>query len=438
MRLRLPISCALLTFLSAGSWFTKAQSPTSTAARQLIHAGRVVDVQTGQTTAGAWLLVTGDRITSLTATQPAETAAVPVIDLMKYTLVPGLIDAHAHILSDPTTQSSTAFLVTSAPQATIRGVNNLQIWLRHGFTVVRDACEAYPAYPQFALREGVQKGLIAGPRIVAAGSCVSLTGGHGDSDLLSPDKPSLPDPNLADTPDEIDRVVRRDIKYGADWIKLMGTGGVMDPISDYRVQELSDEQLAHAVQIAHRAGRKVMVHAEGTLGIKAAVRAGVDSIEHGTMLDEEGAELMAQHGTWLVPTLYCFQHDLQTGLSKGREPASMAKGIAIVKEQTPAFQRALAHHVKIAYGVDDDDVDESVSLEFDALVRGGMTPLQALQAATMNGAELLGLQKDHGTLEPGKLADIVAVPGDPLQNITAMEHVAWVMQGGRIVRPLAP
>ena len=243
--------------------------------------------------------------------------------------------------------------------------------------------------------------------------------------------------NLADTPDDINRVVRRDIKYGADWIKLMGTGGVMDPISDYRVQELSDEQMARAVEVAHRAGRKVMVHAEGTLGIKAAVRAGVDSIEHGTMLDEEGAELMAQHGTWLVPTLYCFQHDLQTGLSKGREPASMAKGIAIVKEQTPAFHRALAHHVKIAYGVDDDDVEESVSLEFDALVRGGMTPLGALQAATLNGAQLLGLGDDLGTLEAGKLADIVAVAGDPLQNITVMEHVAWVMQGGRVMKPLA-
>ncbi len=326
--------------------------------------------------------------------------------------------------------------MTSAPEATIRGVANLQIWLAHGFTAVRDAGEEYPSYPQFALRDGVAKGLITGPRIVAAGSFVSVTGGHGDADLLSPDKPGLDQPNIADTVDDVNRVVRRDIKFGADWIKLMATGGVMDPISDYRVQELSEEQMARTVEVAHRAGRKVMAHAEGTVGIKAAIRAGVDSIEHGTMLDDEGAQMMAQRGTWLVPTLYCFQHDLETGLSKGRDPRSMAKGIAIVKEQGPAFQRALKYHLKIAYGVDDADVNESVSKEFGALVRGGMTPLQALQAATINGATLLSLDKDMGTIEPGKFADLVAVQGDPLTDITVMEHVSWVMKGGSVVKPL--
>ena len=436
MRYRSPKICLLVVWFCSGCVFASAEVKPESPTTKLIHAGRVIDVRTGQSTVNAWVLVTGNRITAITTARPAEASSAQVFDLTHYTLVPGLIDAHAHILSDPTTQSSAAFLMTSAPQATIRGVNNLQIWLRHGFTVVRDACEPYSSFPQFALREAVRKDLIAGPRIVAAGSCVSLTGGHGDSDMLSPDKPGLPDLNLADTPDDINRVVRRDIKFGADWIKLMGTGGVMDPISDYRVQELSDEQMARAVEVAHRAGRKVMVHAEGTLGIKAAIRAGVDSIEHGTMLDEEGAELMVQHGTWLVPTLYCFQHDLHTGLSKGREPASMAKGIAIVKEQTPAFHRALAHHVKIAYGVDDDDVDQSVSLEFAALVRGGMTTLGALQAATISAAELLGLEKDLGTLEPGKFADIVAVPGDPLQDISMMEHVAWVMQSGKVMKTL--
>ena len=401
----------------------------------VIHAGKLIDVRTGNITPDAYITVSGERITAIaTAAPPAGAGAL--IDMGQYTIVPGLIDVHGHILSDPTTQSSASYLLTSAPQATIRGVANLQLWLKHGFTVVRDACESYPSYPQFALREGVEKKLITGPRIVAAGSCVSLTGGHGDADRLSPDKPSLRQPNEVDTVDDVSRIVRRDIKFGADWIKLMATGGVMDPISDYRVQELSDEQMARAVQDAHRAGRKVMAHAEGTVGIKAAVRAGVDSIEHGTLLDDEGAKMMAERGTWLVPTLYCFQHDLQTGLSKGREPSSMAKGIAIVKEQGPAFQRALKYHLKIAYGVDDDDIDESVSKEFGALVRGGMTPLQALQAATINGAELLSLDKDLGTLEPGKFADLVAVPSSPLDDITVMEHVAWVMKAGVVVKPL--
>jgi imidazolonepropionase-like amidohydrolase len=409
------------------------QAQVSPSKEIAVHAGRLIDVRNGQVTKDAYVLIQDERIKAITTSAPKGDA---VIDMSRYTIVPGLIDCHAHILSDPTTQTPGKYLMTSAPQATVRGVANLQIWLAHGFTALRDAGEEFPSYPQFALREGVAKGLITGPRIVAAGSFVSVTGGHGDGDLLSPDKPGLQQPNTVDTVDDVNRIVRRDIKYGADWIKLMATGGVMDPISDYRVQELSDEQMARAVEVAHRAGRKVMAHAEGTIGIKAAVRAGVDSIEHGTMLDDEGAQMMAQRGTWLVPTLYCFQHDLETGLSKGRDPRSMAKGIDIVKEQGPAFQRALKYHLKIAYGVDDADVDESLSKEFGALVRGGMTPLQALQAATINGATLLSLDKDMGTIEPGKYADLVAVSGDPLSDITVMEHVEWVMKGGSVVKPL--
>jgi imidazolonepropionase-like amidohydrolase len=426
---------ALLTVVA----IQQSQAQQSSAAKtQIIHAGKLLDVRTGHIAADAYITVVGERIAAISMSAPAggTTGDNPVIDMSRYTIVPGLIDAHGHILSNPTTQSSTSYLITSAPQATIRGVANMQLWLKHGFTVVRDACEPYSSYPQFALREGVEKKLITGPRIIAAGSCISLTGGHGDSDRLSPDKPALREPNQVDTVDDVSRIVRRDIKFGADWIKLMATGGVMDPISDYRVQELSDAQMTRAVEDAHRAGHKVMAHAEGTVGIKAAIRAGVDSIEHGTMLDEEGAKMMAERGTWLVPTLYCFQHDLQTGLSKGREPSSMEKGIAIVKEQGPAFQRALKYHVKIAYGVDDDDIDESVSREFGALVRGGMTPLEALQAATINGAELLSLDKDLGTIEPGKFADFVAVPSNPLDDITVMEHVAWVMKSGIVVKPL--
>jgi imidazolonepropionase-like amidohydrolase len=284
------------------------------------------------------------------------------------------------------------------------------------------------------LRDSVKRGLIQGPRITAAGSCISIAGGHGDGAPLSPDLALPRGANVADTVDDVDHVVRRDIKYGADWIKLMATGGVMDPISDFHVQELSEAQMAEAVEVAHRAGRKVMAHAEGAVGIKAAVRAGVDSIEHGTMLDEEGARLMEVHHTWLVPTLYCFQHDMETGLSKGRDPASYAKGVEIMAAQGPAFKLALAHHIRIVYGTDDADVDEASSKEFGALVRGGLSPLGALQAATINAAAMLGKDSDVGTLEPGRYADLIAVQGDPLADITVMEHVAFVMQGGRIVK----
>jgi imidazolonepropionase-like amidohydrolase len=422
--------------LSAASLFpssaqTKAPEPTDVKPTAIL-AGRLIDVRTGHVSTHVYIIVEKDRIARVASEAPA---GIKVIDLSKFTVVPGLIDCHVHLLGNPKDQTSTASLTMSSAQATIWGVHSLTIWLDHGFTAIRDAGEPDIGYGQLALRNSIEQGLIRGPRMVSAGNFVSVTGGHGDIDMLAPDK-SLPhQPNIADTVDGVSAAVRRDIKFGADWIKLMATGGVLDPISDYNVQELSQEQMARAVEVAHRAGKKVMAHAEGAEGIKAAVRAGVDSIEHGTVLDEEGARLMEQHGTWLVPTLFTFQHDMETGLSQGRDPASFAKGVAIIKEQAPAFKRALDHHLKIAYGVD-DDVD-FVSKEFGALVRGGMSPLEALRAATINGAELLGRTKEIGTIEPGKYADIVAVDGDPLSDISVMEKIVFVMKGGEVYKPVA-
>ena len=423
--------CQVVLLLFAVSAIpTSAQE--SNAPNLAIHAGRLIDVRTGKVSSNVYVLVAKDRIAGITDAAPA---GVSVIDLSRYTVVPGLIDSHAHVLGNPKDQSSTSELRMSSAQKAIWGVRNLQVWLDHGFTALRDACEGDPGYGQFALRDSIEKGLIRGPRMVSAGGCLSLTGGHGDEDVLAPDSGMARRPNIADSVDEMSTAVRRDIKYGADWIKLMATGGVMDPISDYRVEELSEAQMARAVEVAHRAGKKVMAHAEGAEGIKAAVRAGVDSIEHGTVMDEEGARLMEEHGTWLVPTLYCFQHDMETGLSQGRDPVSFAKGQAILKEQAPAFHRALAHHLKIAYGVDDDP--DVVSKEFGALVRGGMTTLQALQAATINGATLQGRANEIGTIEAGKFADIVAVDGDPLADISVMEKVVFVMKGGEVYKSAA-
>jgi imidazolonepropionase-like amidohydrolase len=419
----------LALFLSARAQTTSPSAEGKTFPTLAILAGRLVDVRTGHVSTNAYIVVEKDRIARIDTAAPA---GVKIIDLSKYTVVPGLIDCHAHVLGNPKDQSSASPLRMSSAQAAIWGVHSLTIWLDHGFTALRDAGEPDIGYGQLALRDSIERGLIRGPRMVSAGNFLSLTGGHGDIDLLAPDR-SLPRaPNIADNVEQVGPAVRRDIKFGADWIKLMATGGVMDPISNYTVQELSQEQMAKAVEIAHRAGKKVMAHAEGSEGIKAAVRAGVDSIEHGTVLDEEGATLMEQHGTWLVPTLFCFQHDMETGLSQGRDPVSFAKGVAILKEQGPAFKRALDHHLKIAYGVD-DDVD-FVSKEFGALVRGGMTPIEALRAATINGAELLGRSKDIGAIEPGKYADIVAVDGDPLSDITVMEKVTFVMKGGEVYK----
>jgi len=428
------IAFTVLTF-SVGSSLVWAQQPTPAPGQQqprrvAIKAGRLLDVRSGRVTPDVVILVEGDRIADVGSAAPA---GVPVIDLSGLTVLPGLIDAHDHILGNPKDWSSTSWLRASAPEAAIWGVRNVQVLLDHGFTGVRDACEAVGAeYGQVALRNGIQKGLVRGPRIAAAGTCISLTGGHGDEDVLAPGQALPRQPNIADTVDQVGVAARRDIKYGADWIKLMATGGVMDPISDFRVQEFSEEQMARAVEVAHRAGKLVMAHAEGTEGIKAAVRAGVDSIEHGTVLDDEGAELMAKRGTWLVPTLYTFQRSPGVAASLGADPVSVGKMKAILPMQKAGFEAALRHNVKIAYGLDDDP--DYVSKEFDALVRGGMSRLGAIQAATINGAELLGWAKDLGAVEAGKLADIVAVQGDPLADITVMERVVFVMKGGEVVK----
>src|SRR5713101_6468889 len=275
----------LLLSSCATAW---GQAPAKTPV--LIKAGKLFDARSGHMLANQAILIEGDRIKEVgdSAAVAGHVPGAKLIDLSSSTVLPGLIDCHAHVLANLKDLSPTRSLRTSSPQGVLWGVHNLQIWLDHGFTALRDAGEDDLAYGQLALRDSINMGLIRGPRMVSAGNFVSVTGGHGDADLLAPDQALPRRPNLADNVDEVAVAVRRDLKYGADWIKLMATGGVSDVFSDFNVQELSEEQMAKAVEIAHRAGRKVMAHAEGTEGIKAAVRAGVDSIEHGTMLDEEG------------------------------------------------------------------------------------------------------------------------------------------------------
>jgi imidazolonepropionase-like amidohydrolase len=404
-------------------------TPPPLSGKVAIKAGRMLDVKTGSVASGVVILVEKDRIVSVGKTVPTDAA---VIDLSNEFVMPGMVDCHAHILGNLKDFTPGATLRMSSAKATVWGLRNLQVWLDHGFTALRDAGEPDQGYGQLALRDSIKEGLIVGPRMVSAGSFISVSGGHGDADFLAPDQAMPRRPNIADTVDQVAIAVRRDIKYGADWIKLMATGGVVDLQSDFNVQELSDEQMAKAVEVAHRAGRRVMAHAEGTEGIKAAVRAGVDSIEHGTMLDDEGAALLAKNGTWLVPTLFTFQHGVEVGTEFGVDPITLAKGKAILSHQQPAFARALKAHLKIAVGIDESP--EFLPKELEALVRGGMTPLQVLQAATMNGAELIGMSKNIGSIEPGKYADIIAVKADPLKDINAMEQVAFVMKGGAVIK----
>jgi len=427
--MRIQIYLLGFIFLVGSSVPAQQPLPGSAPTRLAIKAGRLIDVRTGNVATNVFIVIEKDRIVDIGSVAPN---GIPIIDLSRQTVLPGLIDVHVHLLLNWKDQSSASVLRMSSAQGALWGVHNLRTYLREGFTTLREAGEYDAGYGQFALRDSVQSGLIQGPRLICAGSVISVSGGHGDADSLAPDFALPRRPNIADTVDEVAVAVRRDLKYGADWIKLMATGGVSDPLSDFNVQELSEEQMAKAVDLAHRARRRVMAHAEGTEGIKAAVRAGVDSIEHGTMLDEEGAALMARKGTWLVPTLNTFQMGVEIGLANGQDPVMLEKGKAILKYQQPAFTLALKHHLKIALG--DDDDPEFAIREFAALVRGGMNPLEALQAGTINGAELLGLSNQIGTVQPGKIADIIAVDGDPLQDIKAMNQVVFVMKGGQVIR----
>src|SRR5205085_3727045 len=319
----------------------------------------------------------------------------------------------------------------SSADKTLFGLMNAQTYLHRGFTTLRDAGTSDPGYDTVSVRNAINRGMFDGPRLFVAGVPISVTGGHADLNPLAPDVPMVRGANIADTVDETRVAVRHDIRNGVDWIKLMGTGGVADSLSDYNVQELSEDQMRAAVEVAHRARRRVMVHAEGTAGITAAVRAGVDTIEHGTMLDEETAKMMADRGIWLVPTLETVQRGVEIGLTQGQEPVMLEKGKAILKYQQPAFERAVRNHVKIAYGLDDEPL--YTTREFLALVRAGLTPLQALQAATVNASELLQMTSDVGALEANHYADVVAVDGDPLRDISNVSKIVFVMKGGKVI-----
>jgi imidazolonepropionase-like amidohydrolase len=314
------------------------------------------------------------------------------------------------------------------PQAVAIGKPALSAKALNSITATKNA----PIFVFLALRDSIKMGLIEGPRMVSAGNFISVTGGHGDADALAADQALPQRPNLADTVDGVSAAVRHDIKYGADWINLMATGGISDPMSDFNVQELSEEQMRTAVEVAHRAHKHVMAHAEGQDGIKSAVRVGVDSLEHGTLLDEEGAALMEKNGPWLVPTLSVMQRYATIGRESGLDAVALEKSRLILKYQSDAFQRAIKHHLKIAFGLDDDPA--FLPNEFAAMVAGGLTPTEALQTATTHGAELLGLSTEIGSLEQGKAADIIAVSGDPTRDIHAMKTVVFVMKAGRVLR----
>jgi imidazolonepropionase-like amidohydrolase len=399
-----------------------------------VRAGRVLDVRTGQYRSQQTILIANGRIAAI---GPASdmAARIPagarVVDLGGRTVLPGLIDCHTHLTFAPNLIGP-ARLHVSVPREALIGARNARVTLEAGFTTVRNL--GADGYADIALRDAVAAGDVPGPRIVASGPPLSITGGHFDQNFLAPQYQG-PGDGVANGIDGVIFKVRENIKYGADVIKFMATGGVLSEGDDPALEQYSPEEMRAIVATAHGLGRKVAAHAHGALGIRNAVLAGVDSIEHGTYIDEECIRLMKEHGVYLVPTLYLLdwfpEHSADLGMTPGvLEKARVVMGIA--GQNIGAAMRA---GVKVALGTDAAVYPHGQNgHEFAAMTRRGLTPLQAIQAATINAADLLGWTDRVGTIEPGKFADLIAVDGDPLADVTVLERVGFVMKGGAVVK----
>jgi imidazolonepropionase-like amidohydrolase len=428
----LVLTAAFMASFAAPPAIQSAEAPKSEVGGSpwTLRCGRLVDPSSDRLRSDVTLRVEKGRIAPTGAAEGSAT-----IDLTGYTCLPGLIDLHAHILINPGDVLNDSLHRSSARKA-LEGLRNAQVRLQNGFTTLRDPGDEDLYYSTIEIRDAIARGDFIGPRLLVAPHMISPTGGHGDFNDLASDL-AVQVPNVVvDGPAAMRKAVRDEIKHGADWIKLAATGGVMSAGDDPRAQAFTDEEFQAAVDEAHRHGRKITVHAIGTGGIKAALRAGVDGIEHGILIDDEGIRTMKERGVWLTPTLYVLDYIIEDGERMGIPPDRIEKAKRLQAERDRCLRAAFAAGVKVAFGSDTIFPHEHAAREFARMVRLGLSPIQAIRAATISAATALGIEKEAGSLEAGKLADIVAVRGDPLQDITVLEHVAFVMKSGRVVRPL--
>ncbi|MGA3040595.1 MAG: amidohydrolase family protein [Bryobacteraceae bacterium] len=415
-------SLALIVLLAASG---AAQQP-----RILIRAGHVLNVRTGQEPADQTIVVTGDRIGAIgaTASIPAQ-AGDREIDLRSMTVLPGLIDVHTH-LTFANDFDPYARLSTDAIREGLNGVRFAKITLEAGFTTVRNVGAS--GYADVALRDYINAGYLPGPHMQVSGPALSITGGHCDNNFLPAEYHATTE-GVADGIAAVQQHVRQNIKYGADLIKVCATGGVLSKGDDPQASQYSLEELKALVADAHRLGRKVAAHAHGAQGILFATQAGVDSIEHGSYIDEDDIAAMKQRGTWLVPTLYLTDWMRENG----HLPAMFQKKMMDVSAAMMGNQRkAVAAGVKVALGTDAAVYPHGLNAhEVEVYVtKLGMTPLAAVQTGTINAAELMGWSDRTGVLEPGKWADVIAVDGDPLSDVRILQRVRFVMKGGIVYK----
>jgi imidazolonepropionase-like amidohydrolase len=408
-----------------------AQAIAQSSKSLVIHAGHVLDVKTGKLLADQTLVIEDGKILSIGAAAEAKAPLDAVrIDLTNATVLPGLIDAHTHLTMNP--NFGYERLGISIPRETLIGAKNARLTLQAGFTTVRNVGAS--GFSDVALRDAINAGDVPGPRMLVSGPALSITGGHCDNNLLPFEYHATSD-GVADGIAAVQRKVRENIKYGSDLIKVCATGGVLSKGDDPQASQYTLDEMKAIVADAHRLSRKVAAHAHGAQGILWASQAGVDSIEHGSYIDDAGIAEMKKNGSYLVPTLYLGDWFLENAERSHVPDFLLVKAKAVMPAARKNIAHAFASGVRVAFGTDAAVYPHGLNAhEFAVMVKLGLTPLQAIQAATENAADLLGWPGKVGSLEPGAWADIVAVDSDPLKDVTTLERVKFVMKGGEVVK----
>jgi imidazolonepropionase-like amidohydrolase len=409
-----------------------AQNSASVAPKHVvIRAGRLLDVKTGNTLTNQAIIIEGDKVVSVgpaASLKPAPEATV--IDLPNATVMPGMIDAHTHITFNP--QFGYETLGISVPREALIGAKNARITLEAGFTTIRNVGAS--GFADVALRDAINAGDVPGPRMIVSGPALSITGGHCDNNLLPFDYHATNE-GVADGVENVQHKVREIIKYGADVIKVCATGGVLSKGDDPNHSQFTMEEMKAIVGEAHRLGRKVAAHAHGAEGVRWASDAGVDSVEHGHLMDDAAIATLKKNGTYLVPTLYLVDWQRENAATAHLPEYARKKMEMVSQMGQNNARKAFAAGVKIGMGTDAAVYPHGLNAhELAVYVRLGMTPLQAIQTTTINDADLLGWSDRIGTLEPGKYADLIAVDGDPSKDIAVLQNVKFVMKGGEVVK----
>jgi imidazolonepropionase-like amidohydrolase len=409
-----------------------AEAPPKPPRIVAVRAGRLIDGRGGPPIANAVILIAGDRITAV-GPGLAIPASAEIVDLSRETVLPGLIDCHTHL----TQQSSGDYYETIFRRTAIDAAVVAHVYARRtleaGFTTVRDVGAG--EFIDVALRNAIDRGDVVGPRMQVATLAVGSTGGHNDLSGFSPYLRFDRFSGIADGPEEIRKLVRFEIKNGADLIKVMATGGVLSEEAEVGAPQYSQEELDALVAEAHMWGKKVAAHAHGTEGIKRAARAGVTSIEHGGLIDEEGVRLLKEKGIYLVPDIYTDEYLVAEADHLGLPAKMIEKEKELRKNQAVNWKRAIAAGVKLAFGTDAGVYPHGQNArQFHSLVGLGLSPAQVIQMATVNAADLLGWSDRVGSVTPGHYADLIAVAGDPLADVTELERVRFVMKGGVVAK----